>query len=634
MRMLVALLFAWIWVASPTAVAQTLSSPVSTIELRSAEAAPADWQSQAPPTDGWTPVKLMDLWDARWPHHDGVVWYRLRWNQASADQPAGVLIDYVNSAYALYVNGSLIYHDDHLTEPLSRTWIRPQYFLLDKPLVRQGQNTLLVRVSGLAAYQPGFGTVTIGNPALVQAKQRRGEFWRYNVQLFDQSVSLVFGGLFFILWLLRRKDAYYGWYALCTVFWSCYSFNFVAPSPWPFDNTDVWEALNAAFYVASTVTFAIFLLRYAGRRWPRTERTMLVLCVAVFVVALWCPQWLGRYRGAAYLFGCGIYYAAIFGFMGFAVRHPRTDHYALAASLLIPFFVSAHDMLLLFSIIHSDNYLLAVTSPLTIIGMGSALAYRFAVAMRRAENFNVELRHEVDAATHRLTETLQREHDLALNNARIGERLNLVRDLHDGFGGSLISAITTLEDPRRPLEPEQVVSTLRELRDDLRLIIDTTTHERDTDLAGLLAPLRHRWSQRFDTIGIDSRWMVEGVDNLSLGAMRALELLRFLQEALTNVLKHSGATQVQVRIRREGDSLGVDVRDDGRGFDPGGLTTRGAGLPSLRARAARLGTSLQLASSPGGGTRLSFEAPLSPAQPGELAKSSEHETKSTPAYEP
>lgn len=612
MRVVFALLLACVLLVPPVAAEQAPSTSNATIELRSAEAAPADWHSEAPPIDGWTPVKLMDLWDARWPHHDGVVWYRLHWDQVNADQPVGLLIDYVNSAYAVYVNGSLIYRDTHLTEPLSRSWIRPQYFLLDKPLLHPEQNTLLVRVSGVAAYQPGFGTVTVGNPASVQAQQRRGEFWRYNVQLFDQSVSLVFGGLFFILWLLRRKDAYYGWYALCTVFWSLYSFNFVASSPWPFDNTDVWEALNAAFYFISTVTFAIFLLRYAGYQWRRIERTMLILGLAVFIVALLYPQWAGTHRTISIVIGCSTYYVAIFGFMGYALRHPRADYYALAGSLLIPLVVSAHDMLLFLSIIHSDNYLLAVTSPLTIIGMGSALAYRFAVAMRRAENFNVELQREVNTATNQLTETLKREHDLALNNARIGERLNLVRDLHDGFGGSLLAAISALEDPRRQPEPAQVVTTLKELRDDLRLIIDTTTHERDTDLAGLIAPLRHRWSQRFEAIAIDSQWTMDGVEDLSLGAMRVLELLRFLQEALTNVLKHSSASQVHVRIRREGERLSVDVHDDGRGFDPGNLTSQGAGLPSLRVRAGRLGAILQITSSPGDGTRLSFDAPLSP----------------------
>ena len=612
MRVVFALLLACGLFASSVAAEQTLSTSNATIELQSAEAAPADWRSEVPPVDGWTPVKLMDLWDARWPRHDGVVWYRLHWNQANADQPVGLLIDYVSLAYVLYVNGNRIYSDTQLEEPLSRTWTRPQYFLLDKPLLRSGQNTLLVRVSGLAKYQPGFGTVTIGNPAAVQARQRRSEFLRYDVQVFDLSASLVFGGVFFLLWLLRRKDTYYGWYALCTVAWSLYTLNFIASSPWPFDNTDIWEAINAAAYFASTVTFTIFLLRYAGYRWLRTERVMLVLCVALFAAALLWPQWTGHHRAVAFIVGCSIYYVAIFGFMGYAWRHGRADNYALAGSLLIPLVVSAHDMLLFLGVIHSDSYLLAVTSPVTIIGMGSALAYRFAVAMRRAENFNLELQREVQAATGRLTETLKREHDLALNNARIGERLNLVRDLHDGFGGSLLAAISTLENPRLQPEPTQVVITLKELRDDLRLIIDTTTHERDTDLGALLAPLRHRWSQRFEATAIESRWTVEGVDDLSLGTMRVLELLRFLQEALTNVFKHSSASLVYVCVRREGECLNVEVRDDGQGFDPASLARRGAGLPSLHARAGRLGATLQITSSPGEGTRLGFAAPVLP----------------------
>lgn len=599
-----------LFLASPVAAAQTLATANATIELRAAEAAPAGWQSEAPPVGGWTPVKLMDLWGARWPHHDGVVWYRLRWNQASADQPAGLLIDYASLAYALYVNGDRIYSDPHLAEPLSRSWNRPKYFLLDQPLLRQGENTLLVRVSGLDSYQPGFGTVTIGNPAVVQARQRRGEFLRYDVQIFGLSVGLVFGGLFFLLWLLRRQDAYYGWYALCTVFWSLYTLNFVVSSPWPFDNTDAWEAVNAAAYFASTVTFALFLLRYAGCRRRHAERILLALCAVLFAAALLWPRWTGHHRTIAFLAGCGTYYAAIFGFMLHAWRHPRADNLALAGSLLIPLVISAHDMLLFLDVIQSDNYLLAVTSPLTIIGMGSVLAYRFAVAMRRAENFNLELQREVQAATGQLTATLKREHDLALNHARIGERLNLVRDLHDGFGGSLLAAIAALENPRHQPEPAQVVTTLKELRDDLRLIVDTTTHERDTGLAGLLAPLRHRWSQRLEAAGVDSRWTVEGVDDLYLGAMRVLELLRFLQEALTNVLKHSSASQVQVCIRREGECLNVEVHDDGRGFDPASLPRRGAGLPSLHARAGRLGAALQVMSSPGSGTRLRFDASL------------------------
>jgi signal transduction histidine kinase len=61
-----------------------------------------------------------------------------------------------------------------------------------------------------------------------------------------------------------------------------------------------------------------------------------------------------------------------------------------------------------------------------------------------------------------------------------------------------------------------------------------------------------------------------------------------------------------VGVHYDGEKLHVDVRDDGQGFDPGHLGTRGAGLPSLRARASRLGATLCVTSSPENGTHLSF----------------------------
>jgi signal transduction histidine kinase len=246
---------------------------------------------------------------------------------------------------------------------------------------------------------------------------------------------------------------------------------------------------------------------------------------------------------------------------------------------------------------------MAVTSPLVIIGMGFALAYRFAAAMKRAEGFNIELKHEVDAATRQLSEMLEREHTLALNNTRIGERLNLVRDLHDGFGSSLLGTIMSLENTRQAPEPTRIISSLKELRDDLRLVIDTTTHEQDTDLDGLLAPLRHRWNQRLEAVGIDSRWRLDGLDGLHLGPSRSLDLLRLLQEALTNVSKHSGATEVDIAVCRNSEYLQVEVCDNGRGFDPTARST-GAGLMSLRARAVRLGGALKLDTAQGQGVVL------------------------------
>lgn len=589
--------------------AETPSPSILTLEQ--AEAAPSGWNAATPPSTGWVPVKLMDFWDKRWPHHDGVVWYRLHWNQADADAPVGLLLDYACMADAAWVNGSLLYRAPSLVEPLSRSWIAPQYFLLDRPLLHAGDNTLLVRVSGLAAYQPGLGTVSVGAPDTIQARYRQSLFWRFNIHLFDFALSAVLGLLFLMFWLLRRRESVFGWYALTTLFNAGFEWNLVASSPWPLASTDGWEALNAAFYVAQAATFCIFLLRLCERRWRRTEAALLLYAAACTLAALLVPHLAGPTLRLWAMPMLLPNYTAILLFLWHAARMPRTDLRVMGACLLVSTLVSLLDVLVYLQVIHASNYDIgAVTAPLTLIGMGFAIAWRFSAAMRRVEGFNAELRREVDVATAQLSDTLSREHALALSNTRIGERLNLVRDLHDGFGGSLLGAIATLEQSPPSPDAARTIATLKELRDDLRLVIDTTTHEQDTDLGGLLAPLRHRWNQRLDVAGIDGRWQLDGLDDCRLGAARSLDLLRFLQEALTNVLKHSGASRVDVRVQRNGTHLQAMVHDNGRGFDPANHVSDGAGLASLRSRAVRLEGQLALQTGPGQGTMLQLDALL------------------------
>jgi signal transduction histidine kinase len=567
------------------------------LEIHRAEAVRSDWNAGAPPTTGWMPVTLIDFWDVRWPGHDGVVWYRLHWQQDDASVPTGLLVDYVCLASAVYVNGSLVARDRQLVEPLSRNWIKPQYFLLDAPLLRQGENTLLVRVSGLSAYQPGFGTVTVGDPEAVHARYQRNLFKRFEIKLVNVAMSAVLGAIFLMMWLLRRQDTVYGWFALSEVTGSLYGYNYLASSPWPFATTDAWQAFIAAMWLAAGCSYAMFLLRYGERRHPRIERAMGLACAAAFGCVALAPHWMGVHRTPWIALGTACYYVSIAWFVVRALRTPRADYRVLAACLLVPLLVSVYDFALYLGWIRGDTYLLSLTSVLTLVGIAFVVAYRFVAAMRKVEGFNAQLKHEVDAATRQLGDTLQREHQLALAHGRAGERLQLVRDLHDGFGGTLVGAIARLEQADDDMPRPQVVGVLKEMRDDLRLVIDSTAREH-ARLGELLAPLRHRTSTLLDAADIDCRWHLHGIDEVELGSARSLDLMRLLQEALTNVFKHSRASRVDVRIECVDASLHVQVRDDGCGLlaDGGRATTGGAGFASMRQRAMRLGGALQVES--------------------------------------
>jgi signal transduction histidine kinase len=93
----------------------------------------------------------------------------------------------------------------------------------------------------------------------------------------------------------------------------------------------------------------------------------------------------------------------------------------------------------------------------------------------------------------------------------------------------------------------------------------------------------------------------------ALARSEEIVLLRGAQEALANVRRHAAADAVVLRVARLGGAVSVHVEDDGVGFDP--ATAHGVGLAGLRDRAAEVGGSVDVASAPGRGTRVTVRVP-------------------------
>jgi signal transduction histidine kinase len=109
----------------------------------------------------------------------------------------------------------------------------------------------------------------------------------------------------------------------------------------------------------------------------------------------------------------------------------------------------------------------------------------------------------------------------------------------------------------------------------------------------------------FESRGVDCRWTAP--DLRLRDAHASADVMRLLQEGLTNVLRHSDATQVEVAFEADAAQLRMSVIDNGHGFDPQ-TTPAGVGLHSMRTRTTRLGGSFELESSPAG-TRLCIVLP-------------------------
>ena len=93
-----------------------------------------------------------------------------------------------------------------------------------------------------------------------------------------------------------------------------------------------------------------------------------------------------------------------------------------------------------------------------------------------------------------------------------------------------------------------------------------------------------------------------------LSGEASVELLRILQEALTNVRRHSAARSVEVRLWTDDEAILLEVADDGRGFAPGSASA-GIGLSAMRERVEELGGEIEVKSRPGEGTEVTVRVP-------------------------
>jgi PAS domain S-box-containing protein len=205
--------------------------------------------------------------------------------------------------------------------------------------------------------------------------------------------------------------------------------------------------------------------------------------------------------------------------------------------------------------------------------------------------------------------TEQRRAEDALREVREAERRRLARDLHDGVLQDLsyttaAMGIIQLNAEGTDLEEElqKAIDAIRRAAQGLRAAVNDLRieDERDRPFPDLVKSLveRNRGMARGYEIILE---VEEGFPVTSFGDA-GTEILRVLQEALTNARRHSGARNVQVTLSKERDELVAEVADDGRGFGPG--TNPGVGVRSMRERAAVLGGKLEIESEVGEGTRV------------------------------
>lgn len=210
------------------------------------------------------------------------------------------------------------------------------------------------------------------------------------------------------------------------------------------------------------------------------------------------------------------------------------------------------------------------------------------------------------------------------------ERRRLARELHDGIGQTLTALKNQLERTRRQND-RSVEATAERIDEALQIaaqaLDDTRELSRllrpavldDLGLAPALSWLTRTVRERF---GIEVEIELRGLDDRLDSEVETLAF-RVVQEALTNVAKHSGAASARIAIERTPSHLRIRMSDEGQGFDPRRILDPahrdgGVGLRGMRDRAELFGGSVRIDSAAGRGTRIELLVPLGEPGPESL----------------
>ncbi len=198
--------------------------------------------------------------------------------------------------------------------------------------------------------------------------------------------------------------------------------------------------------------------------------------------------------------------------------------------------------------------------------------------------------------------------------ATLEERTRLARELHDGLAQDLWFAKLKHERlvPYVPEEHRDLAHEVTQALDSAiveakqAVVTMRAADERDRPLEELMARTVDDFAGRS---GVRADFSAADLPT-SLSPRTQIEVLRVLQEALTNVRKHADATVVRVSAEVDHDTLHLDVTDNGRGFRPADPTGDGVGLQGMKERARLMGGELRIVSEPSGGTAIHLTVPI------------------------
>jgi two-component system sensor histidine kinase UhpB len=606
-------------------------------------------------------TSLPDDWSETRPQAAGGVWYHAAFEAplgVAADDSPALYIERACSNVEVHLNGKRIFTSGRVREPVSRNCPYPQLVPLPHHLLQDSGNVLDLRVHGhayprVAAVQRagGLSAMKVGTLAQLNDMYQTQLFWRVTAVQIGSGLLGMLGVVMLVLGWSNRKVGHewgLGWLLLG---WALLSVRLWVRDT-PLDNAMV-EFLSSAGLALLAALAAVFLLRYARWTYRPLELGLLAQCLVLPMTMLLAgPNRVNLMSTVWTLLLSVEVFAAMGLYLALTWAQRRSDCLvmlpimaAVAGLLLMELGVQHHlrDMPPIdFTQLGLSAVLMAVSlRVLAQYASASAaaaatvpnpdrqaeFAHRKRLESRLQQLNSLHERALLELARLRGEDKRKQEHARAaaaatevspdaerqlarLAEARVEqvtaqERKRIAADLHDDLGAKLLTIVHTSESDH--------ISTLaREALEEMRLSVRGLSGK-PMQLGDALADWRSETVARLSqaSIEIDWRGPTEEVDQ-TLAARSFVQTTRILREAISNVIKHSGASQCKVRCGIRGREFGLIVQDNGNGIsmDMDGKLDRGHGMASMKNRAKQMQGQCLVESGPGYGTVIRLTLPL------------------------
>lgn len=537
-------------------------------------------------------------------------WYRLVFNAQSASHPLWLLFPKLRSGGTVYLNGFMIGRISEADSQTQRRWFRPYMFVAPPVALRTGNNEIMVH---FAIREPltSFGEVLVGSEQEIRSRHDSLLFWENTVTEVASFLCLIVGGLTFVIWVRRRQEALYGIFSVCTLFWGVRTIIFRMPEV----DMSYWVEWRFLYYLTTAgfiVCISVFMLRFSNCVKPRLERFL-------------CAYWL---TGCTLFMAIGVPARPVMdawwtlGFLPFTLysvlvlsafthRTRNASAVAMLAAVGLALTLALHD----FAVQHglfglAEFYLLHLGIPAFLLVMALVLLERFLKTLELADSMQDSLTAKVAERERELMESHERLRKLERLNATAEERQRIMQNLHDGVGSQLITSLMLVKGGNAG--QADMINLLQDCIDEMRMALDSLSAEQD-DLLNVLGNFRARISPRFSAIGLQLNWVIERLpDPVQISPQTSLQVLRILQEALANVLKHAEAGTVTVTIGMKNEALSITIADDGIGNRHSNAAT-GNGVGNMHSRAARIKGAVDIVADQSG-TVVYLSVPLTKAE--------------------